>query len=61
MLLLFVSLVTVVAAVTGADTEAPNEPNKCCFDMQFTATLGLAGVQVYPITGNTVFLDVSTR
>ena len=33
----------------GAPTNAPSEPNKCCFGMQFTATLGLIGGKVYPI------------
>ena len=60
MRVLFVSLVMVlVAGVMGAPTDAPSEPNKCCFGMQYTTTLGLIGGQVYPITGNTVFLDVS--
>ena len=34
---------TVMVGVMGASTTAPPEPAKCCFDKEFSATLGELG------------------
>ncbi|GFN86264.1 mammalian ependymin-related protein 1-like [Plakobranchus ocellatus] len=54
--LLYLATFTAAAVTLGFGQTSP-EPPKCCIDRQFTVTIGEVGGSVYPLTGNTVFVD----